>query len=1462
MSRNFKLTTMLVLAFLCLSFLFPVCAKTNDSPLHYMGLDFESLGIDEEEQKDLLTDEEVADIMLEKGYGEEINGKGVTQEEFMEEAKRFPLFVDEGGQVVLWSSADPVVMDIVRVAGEDIPDKEDLDNGNLSLSINGQEVGAYVLYKGRYDASGFAGNGVPADQLHCALVCGADGQFCYCENPYRALPNADSWSATADHPHQTGDFWQIDEKQLSAEMEGQHAILLQKATTHYWGYGGQGYNERHEMNQISGGDFAQEYIGTMKVMQFLNNMNDPMAAAGVEATPAGSWLWHNVLNSEWPSRKQYTGILKTYVPIRTDYQGLISYTARVDISIEKPPEDDPVGILVYKTDNQGNNIPLAGATFRLWTAQSGGDCLGEETTDSNGQALFGSEKIHDGNSYWLEETTPPPGYKGDSGRKEVGVTGSKQDPAFENKYIVRYNAQDEPDGVSIQIHKYDGDSKDPIQGAKFVLYEAASAAEAENSSPIANATTGSDGMCFFDKNTVKLDASKTYWFQEDSVPSPYVVDKQLKKVTFGANESTKTFEVPNYKGLGIEIEKVDQNGDKIPADALKEARFVLRSSKDTSSDANILEQEFSLDENGFHAWNCPQEKANELLGKSVYLYEVKPPTGYKAVTEPWESEPLKSNGVARFKGDPMGRVVNETDGEGYLRGHKYNADDGSPLAGATFTLYRGSTPAKFSSGPKQGQEASVTTDANGDWVLGPVAIGEYTLKEKAPAGFAPMSPMTVTVEKGTETEAKAKEVKKDEKGIPNKPGQTYKLKVVKKYEHWVQEEGQEEHLDSSGTLPGIGFKLFSQDGDFGTGEVNEWTLENGEFVEDLLPGHYTIEEDLEGANRDHPPEPKLAENIEKGEKLAWTTEGSVSREFDLPPSGDDPNWHADMEGGTYVIEYVNKVSEHNVSVPHDYYLIKTDASDGHGLAGATFNIYGPNTDKDPAIRTGLTSGSDGKVRVPDLTDGTYYWEEVSPPSGYTIDNPGRHPFVVSETSADASVGSPLTVTDSKEMKHANLEVQKINAVNDGFGDREPVEGVEFWLWKGSEAIGDPVGTATTDDRGIATFTVDVPSFDEDVFYYTVKEVNAPTEWQLDDPHNPRTVEVRYGTPDGATISVGLTFYDHRIPEPVKIYKKDAKTKELLGLAQYRIGRLAANKTDYNGPEDLDLSFGQNGWVGPYSTTVTGEKNLVWPERLWPFEKEKSSGGAMRDGRRYYYVIEEWQAPPDYEVAWDPLLGYHSSEGGNMNWKWPDGGKTHDDVIRQVFTLEWGVDKEIEFQNYKLQDLDIMKVNFKGEEPIQGVVFELWATDDDYAYLPNNSDLVGRQDHPTVFDILLDGRTQTTDDQGRAHFSGLHVGEYRLVETKSNVSEAGHRYLGQWRVLVTHSGVQIEPIGADVPSTPAFQNYVDETSVWKIYNQTPPEVPLTGRIDSTAGFILAGATVLILAGIGVGIYLRRRSQSLK
>ncbi|WP_137657539.1 LPXTG cell wall anchor domain-containing protein [Listeria newyorkensis] len=94
-------------------------------------------------------------------------------------------------------------------------------------------------------------------------------------------------------------------------------------------------------------------------------------------------------------------------------------------------------------------------------------------------------------------------------------------------------------------------------------------------------------------------------------------------------------------------------------------------------------------------------------------------------------------------------------------------------------------------------------------------------------------------------------------------------------------------------------------------------------------------------------------------------------------------------------------------------LTKTD-TDKRPLADAQFDLM--NQDEE-LVLSGLTSNRDGKIEVPHLAPGDYYFVETKAPTGYELDNK-QIPFTISNTAN----GKPETIEISFENHKTPAEI--------------------------------------------------------------------------------------------------------------------------------------------------------------------------------------------------------------------------------------------------------------------------------------------------------------------------------------------------------------------------------------------------------------------------------------------------------
>ena len=366
--------------------------------------------------------------------------------------------------------------------------------------------------------------------------------------------------------------------------------------------------------------------------------------------------------------------------------------------------------LIQKKDAASAAV-LAGVEFGLYTSSlcTEDTLVARRTTSDTGIVTFSGLEI--GETYFLREITPLPGYKANNTIYKIDVK-----TATETEYCVlggtpgtpqssAYEITNEKAKASLTLTKTEKDS-DPItylQNAEFSIYR-----DAACSDRVDTQTTDANGKLTF----TDLELGKTYYYRETKAPDGYVLDTTVRKITIGTGtenaDVAETVTVTNEKAIGdIVIKKVDDSTVAVPLDGVV---FRLLNADDTDYLKDGAAYEVTSDENGIARFkDIPfgNYKVTEITGK----------TGYKATST---SEEIKVDIV----GDNNLTIINK----------RYKCDicltktgeGGELLAGAEIGLFT-----------KDGARIkTATTGSNGTVTFTDIVYGDYYLQElKAPAGY-------------------------------------------------------------------------------------------------------------------------------------------------------------------------------------------------------------------------------------------------------------------------------------------------------------------------------------------------------------------------------------------------------------------------------------------------------------------------------------------------------------------------------------------------------------------------------------------------------------------------------------------------------------------------------------------------------------------------------------------------------
>ena len=994
--------------------------------------------------------------------------------------------------------------------------------------------------------------------------------------------------------------------------------------------------------------------------------------------------------------------------------------------------NNPYGTLKIKKVDRVTGEALAGATLKISNPLF--DYEQEFTTDADGTITI--ENLKQG-SYEITEVQAPNGYiLSDETKVAVLKWGETTEITYEN----------DPK-TSLIITKIDSETGEKLNGARFKLKHTTSGAEYFTDTTV-------DGVV--EINNLE---NGTYILTEIQAPNGYILDKTERTIVI-ENDRANKITIRNSKKPSLKIIK----RDILSKEPLQGAKFEIYRAENNTTEG-LVEKigEYFTNEQGEivinnmdYGWYC--------------IKEVQAPNGYLLSENSTKFVFLEPNQT----GDNQVQIIFENPKKPNLTINKIGSIGKEPLQGAKFSLFYATT--------QNGAVEKVNdyvTDENGKIEIeaGTLKEGWYKLQEiEAPQGYEIQGTGTY------EFYLKAGESK--EITVENTPKNAIVIKKV--------------DADTGEALAGAHFSISiisdgNSSGTHGTTIANVITNHNGvAVITGLKAGGYIIEETkaptgyvmTEKAqtiwlNKDKTSSVTVTFENRKNAGLGIKKMDSITKEplsdaiFKVTDSKgqvvgtSNGLFRTDEKGfihipnlktGAYVVQeiqapdgYVLDDTPQTVHIeygklhtleffntPKTSILIKKyDSETREPLANATFKVTdsrGANVGNSNGI---FTTNENGTILVTNLKAGSYIVEEIKAPNGYLLNS---KPQVV-----EVKNGKIYTL-DFYNKKYDSLTIVKLDATT-----KQPLANAIIKVTTVDDKF---IGEYRTDETG----TVVVTGLKTGT--YKVQEIQAPSGYVLD--NTVKLVHLKQGEPQKVEI-----FNSKKAG--IQILKRDSKTAKPLQGAKFEVRKvngelIGANYiTDNNGI--ITINGLEQGWYtvkevqAPNGYALNNNiqnvevKNNNYTNVI--FENDKL--GSIRL-KKIDYVTRK----PIPNVKFKITKENGENIGEFVTDKWGEinlinklesatylieemavpQGYALDKGVRKV-KIDIGTETMVEWENYPLATLDLLKIDERTKKPISGVEFEL---------LNSKKQSMGKF---------------TTDKDGRIYLeSKLAQGTYYIKETKA------------------------------------------------------------------------------------------------
>lgn len=1051
---------------------------------------------------------------------------------------------------------------------------------------------------------------------------------------------------------------------------------------------------------------AEERNATLKAMQ-----GGKPAAESIETVMG--WITSDI--QEYGSGNLGTWHSYLYQPQASGKQPIIT-------TVPEPGETEPPGgwIKLKKTDLNGN--PLSGATFSIYDDANCQVLLDEFTTTADEWTYFDVSEFMTSTTqtFYVKETNPPTGYVGNTTPYSVTVSGTnnatKETAAPVNGGAPIKNTEPQPPTGVVNKVDHDGNGVGP---ATFHFVSLTNGVETDRVTD----ENGTLELQWTDPAGENYLEPGEYTVTEKIAPPGYELNTEAQNLRLWI-EDVDGVPTPKHSGPitfenkplhSVIIQKVDESGNGLPGAVFD---IYLNGAKvdsaTTGADGTFTYA--GTDGNGLQSgtWGFEEVKAPD-----GYLL---PYIKYQSVTVDATNDDVRVHKLS---------FINYTYPEIVIK--KVAAGEETPLAGAVFeVMIDGTNIGTY--GPT-GPDGTIIinhdvygkfleNDNQDTWTVGVREVA-------APDGYLIDDPdwQFAEIHRGTKlqpfvfTDTKYPEI------------QILKL-----------------DRDTKEPVAGTTFSVLINGVDIGTFETGDDGIATITYAE--------YERFLGDIN---------------GDEVSQDGWGVTVTEIDVT---DGYNKDRQTESGDYTITQTLQPNQSLLKftfedTPYrDLLIRKYDSTNTWLLQGAVFHLESITLD-DPdvegevgtVIRNGETD-ENGELLFADLPNGTYKLTEVTPPTGYDLQDPHEWEIVISSDS------EPVIEFDVHNDPREGLTITKHDAITN-----KPLANVEFeirYLGDGNETTdtSHEPRTYLTDENGIIHIPDIVPGM------YQITEVSVPDGYVLDP--EPRIIEVLNNHD-----TVLVPFYNYQDTQLI-ILKKDNQTGEPLAGARFTLTTAGGSVITTNlvtGPngyatfnglepgsyvvtevespdghlidrtpqtfeirvgqtEPVFLVFGNDGETTLYIRKEDAQTRLPVADAV--FELRKANGEIVErrlvtgpdglvsiDGLEPGdYIVREIEAPPGYLLAEDP---------------------------EQIVNLEAGETETVLFRNNKPGGLAILKQDAISGLPLEGAVFEV--TRADGSLVGNTQYTTGRDGYIRISDL----------DEGYYYVQEVEAPEgYLLDSTKHQV----------------------------------------------------------------------------------------------